>query len=217
MGTKIDLMTDSEKIAFFESEEAEKAAQELFFKEDGSHRWHLIEERDGSIEDIKEKIMELIVACECRVIIIDPLQDILDGMSNEEQAVFMKWLKGMVKSHDVAFILINHVRKSAGGSKANSAGAELFEEDFQGSSAIFKSAACNLLFTRNKEAECDIERNITHMKMTKCRWTGNTSPNAGKYYYDNQTHTVYDLDDYLDRHPKVRLAYEASQMAKEND
>jgi hypothetical protein len=132
----------------------------------------------------------------------------MDGMSNEEQAVFMKWLKGMVKSHDVSFILINHVRKSAGGGKQNSAGADLFEEDFQGSSAIFKSAACNLLFTRNKEAENEIERNITSMKMTKCRWTGNTSPNAGKYYYDNATHTVHDLEDYLDRNPDKRQEYE---------
>lgn len=208
IGKKIDLMTDAQKIEFFNSQEAEDAAQQLFFKEDGSHRWHLIEERDGSLDDIKEKIMNLIIACECKVIIIDPLQDIMDGMSNEEQAVFMKWLKGMVKSHDVSFILINHVRKSAGGSKANSAGADLFEEDFQGSSAIFKSAACNLLFTRNKEAENEIERNITNMKMTKCRWTGNTSPNAGKYYYDNATHTVHDLEDFLDRNPEARAIYD---------
>ncbi|QHZ60064.1 hypothetical protein PJKIFABJ_00128 [Pseudomonas phage PE09] len=208
IGKKLDLIEDDqEKIDLLNSAEVEEKAQELFFLPDGSHRWHLVEERDGSIEDIKEKIMELIIACECKVIIVDPLQDILDGLSNEEQAVFMKWLKGTVKSHDVSFILINHVRKSAGGSKANSAGADLFEEDFQGSSAIFKSAACNLLFTRNKEAENEIERNVTTMKMTKCRWTGNTSPQAGKYFYDNQTHTLFDLDEYLDRNPAVKEAY----------
>ncbi|WP_216648926.1 hypothetical protein, partial [Stenotrophomonas sp. MY18] len=88
------------------------------------------------------------------MIILDPLQDILDGMSNEEQAVFMRWQKGMNKSHKVTFININHVRKSGQGGKQNSQGADLSEEDFQGSSAIFKSGACNLLFTRNKEAEC---------------------------------------------------------------
>uniref|UniRef100_A0AAU6VXK9 DNA primase/helicase n=2 Tax=unclassified bacterial viruses TaxID=12333 RepID=A0AAU6VXK9_9VIRU len=209
IGKKLDLIEDDAyKVALLNSEEVEAKAQELFFLPDGSHRWHLVEERDGSIEDIKEKIMQLIVACECKVIIIDPLQDILDGMSNEEQAVFMKWLKGMVKSHDVSFILINHVRKSANGGKQNSAGADLFEEDFQGSSAIFKSAACNLLFTRNKEAENEIERNVTTMKMTKCRWTGNTSPQAGKYFYENATHTLHDLDDYLDRNPHAKAEYE---------
>jgi archaellum biogenesis ATPase FlaH len=209
IGQKLDLIEDDQyKIDLLNSVDVEEKANELFFLPDGSHRWHLVEERDGSIEDIKEKIMQLIVACECKVIIIDPLQDILDGMSNEEQAVFMKWLKGTVKSHDVSFILINHVRKSANGGKQNSAGADLFEEDFQGSSAIFKSAACNLLFTRNKEAENEVERNVTTMKMTKCRWTGNTGPQAGKYFYENKTHTLHDLDDYLDRNPAAKAEYE---------
>jgi hypothetical protein len=133
------------------------------------------------------------------------LQDILDGLSNEEQAVFMRWLKGMVKSHDVTFILINHVRKSAGGGKQNSEGADIHEEDFAGSSSIFKSAACNLLFTRNKEAENPVERNTTIMKMTKCRWTGNTAPAAGRYYYDNETHTMHDLHEYLRAHPELLM------------
>jgi hypothetical protein len=83
-----------------------------------------------------------------------------------------------------------------GGQKANSTGADLHEEDFQGSSAIFKSGACNLIFTRDKEAEDEIERNTTKMKASKIRWTGKTG-GAGEYYYDNETHTVHDKDDYF--------------------
>ena len=201
---KIDLIeNDDYKIELLETEEVDQKARELFYNPDGTHRWHLVDERDGGLDSLKEQIMALIIACDCKVIILDPLQDILDGLSNEEQAVFMKWQKGMVKSHDVAFININHVRKSGGGGKANSTGADIHEEDFQGSSAIFKSAACNLLFTRNKEAENELERNTTVMKMTKCRWTGNTSPVAGKFYYDNSTHTMADLDDFLQAHPEM--------------
>lgn len=217
IGQKIDLIeNDQYKIDLLNSEEIRLKSEELFFNTDGSHRWHLLDERDGGMDDLKEKVMALIVACDCRVIILDPLQDILDGLGNEEQAVFMKWLKGMVKSHKVTFILINHVRKSQGGGKQNSTGADLHEEDFQGSSSIFKSAACNLLFTRDKEAEGEINRNTTRMKMTKCRWTGNTGPQAGLYYYDNLTHTLYDLDDYLDRNPKVKAQYQLEQEAKED-
>lgn len=205
MGRKIDLIEDiDEKLEYLDSLEVQAASGELFFTETGEHRFNLVDDRDGTLEDIKEKIQELVIACDCRVIILDPLQDVLDGLSNEEQAVFMKWLKGMVKSHDVTFININHVRKSSEGGKANSAGAELFEEAFQGSSSIFKSAACNLLFMRNKEAESEFERNITRMKMTKCRWSGVTAPIAGMYYYCNDEHTMYDVDDYLDKHPELR-------------
>lgn len=209
IGLKIDLIEDpQEKYELLCRQDVEDAQMDLFFLPDGSHRWHLMDERDGGIDDLKAKVMQLIIECECKVIILDPLQDILDGMSNEEQAVFMRWQKGLTKSHKVTFININHVRKSGQGGKQNSAGAELFEEDFQGSSAIFKSGACNLLFMRNKEAENEIEQNVTRMKMTKCRWTGRTSPNAGMYFYDNATHTLHDLEEYLDRNPAAREAYE---------
>lgn len=206
IGRKLDLIEDDQyKLDLLNSEEVELQAQDLFYMPSGAHRWHLVEDRDGGIDDIKSRIMELIVVCECKVIILDPLQDVLDGLSNEEQAMFMKWMKGMIKSHNVAFILINHVRKSGNGGKQNSEGADLHEEDFQGSSAIFKSAACNLLFTRNKEAESELERNTTVMKMTKCRWTGQTAPVAGKYFYDNSEHRLYDLQDYLSKHPQMYM------------
>jgi predicted nucleotide-binding protein (sugar kinase/HSP70/actin superfamily) len=66
-----------------------------------------------------------------------------------------------------------------------------------GSSSAYKSAACNLMFSRNKEAENELERNTTIMKATKIRWTGKTGI-AGKYYYDIEKHTLHDLDDWLE-------------------
>lgn len=208
IGQKIDLIERPEdKVSLLSSDAVEEQAIQLFRTEDGSHRFHLIEERDGTLESVQDLVMQLIVECEAKVVIIDPLQDLLDGTSNEEQATFMRWLKGMVKSHDVTFILINHVRKSTGGAKANSTGADLHEEDFQGSSSIFKSSSCNLLFTRDKESENNILRNTTKMKCTKLRWTGRTSPLAGEYYYDNETHTLHDLQDYLGKNPSALEEY----------
>ena len=154
VGRKIDLIEDeTDKLAYLDSDYVRDKEKELYFMPDGTDRFYLIEDRDGGLESMKSKIEELIISCGCQLIILDPLQDILDGMTNEEQAVFLKWMKGMLKSHDVTFINVNHVRKSQGGKQANSTGADLFEEDMQGSSSIFKSGACNLLFTRNKEAE----------------------------------------------------------------
>ena len=200
LGRKIDLIEDvNDKLSYLDSDYVRQKERELYFREDGSERFYLIEDRDGGLESMKEKIEQLIIACGCQLIILDPLQDILDGMSNEDQAVFLKWMKGMVKSHDVTFINVNHVRKSQGGKQANSTGADLFEEDMQGSSSIFKSGACNLLFNRNKEAEDEIERNTTKMKASKIRWTGKTGV-AGEYYYDNATHTMYDKEDWLAKH-----------------
>lgn len=208
LGQKIDLIEDVDyKIQKLSSEEVREKSDELFKYEDGSPRFHLIEERDGSLEDMKQLIMQLVVSCECRVIILDPLQDLLDAQPLEAQSAFMGWIKGTMKSHGVTFILVNHLRKSNGNSKANSTGADIHEEDFMGHSSIFKSSACNLLFTRNKEAENEIERNTTVMKMTKCRWTGRTSPFAGKYFYDNETHTLHDYDEWAADNPEKAISF----------
>lgn len=197
---KIDLIEDVEtKIEFLDSPEVLAAEQSLYFHEDGSQRFFLIEDRDGGLDSLKAKIEELVIACGCKLIVLDPLQDILDGLSKEQQEGFMKWQKGMVKSHDVLFINVNHVRKSQGGKQANSTGAELHEEDMHGLSQIFKSAAWNLLTNRNKEAEDPLERNTTRAKASKIRWTGHTGF-SGEWYYDNATHTMHDLQDWLAVH-----------------
>lgn len=197
LGRKIDLIESIEdKIEYLDRPEILAKERELLYNSDGTPRFFLIEDRDGGPDSIKELVQNLIISCGCQVIVLDPLQDVLAGMTNEQQEEFMAWQKGMVKSHDVTFFNVNHSRKSQGGKTANSTGAEMFEEDIQGSSSIFKSAACNLVFMRNKEAEDPVERNTTKMKASKIRWTGNTGV-AGEYYYDNFTHTMWDLDDWL--------------------
>ena len=99
----------------------------------------------------------------------------------------MKWVKGFIKSHGVSFVLINHMRKSE-----NSG-----EQDIMGSSTIIKSAAANILLKRDKLAEDPIVRNTTTVQVTKNRVCGLTGP-AGGSYYDNQTHTMHDLEDWLE-------------------
>mgnify|MGYP003402618930 FL=1 len=201
VGRKIDLIESvDEKVEYLNSEYVQQKSKELWENEKGEARFYLIEDRDGGLESMKEKIMQLIVSCDVQLLIIDPYSDLIDSLSNEEQAAMMKWMKGMVKSHPVTFLLINHVRKSSGNQKANSTGAELHEEDIFGSSTVMKSCACNLLFMRNKEAEEDIERNTIKMKASKLRWTGITGL-AGEYYYDNKTSKLYDKDEWLQSNP----------------
>lgn len=201
IGQKIALIEDmDEKLEFVLSKEDEGI--ELFIKEDGSPRWQVVDDRDGDLKSLQNTIEELIVACECKVIVLDPIQDVLDGMSNEEQAVFMKWQKSMVKSHNVTFININHIRKSGDGKESGSAGAFITEEAIQGSSTLYKSAAANIMFTRNKYAEDPVEQNTTKAIMSKCRWTGRTGV-CGHYYYDNETHTLHDYNDWIKHNPQV--------------
>lgn len=200
IGKKLALMEDGEdKKRFLSTGEIKDASQELFRKPDGSPRWYLVEGVEDTSESLKSTVEQLIISCDCKVIVIDPLQDILDGMSNDEQAVFMKWQKALKKNFGITIININHVRKSGAGAEANSSGAFITEEDFAGSSTIFKSADFNLLMMRNKYHEDLMIRNTTYLMASKCRWTGNTGP-CGELFYHNESHTLWDKDEFMDVH-----------------
>lgn len=203
IGYRISNIKDrEERKKFLEQDWVKEKEKELFYREDGSHRFYLVDDRDGSVEDLKGQVEQLVISCGCKIIVLDPLQDILDGMTNEEQAVFMKWMKGMIKSHGVTFFNINHVRKSSNGGQQNSGGAMISEEDFAGSSTIFKSAALNILLVRDKMAEDPIERNTTKAFLSKNRDNSDTGP-AGEYYYDGQLHKLFDKQEWLDSQPAV--------------
>ena len=196
IGQKIELLDNEEAVALMDSDRVKQKEHDLFNDENGNARFYLVDDRDGDVEDLQDAIENLIIGCGCKVIVLDPIHDIIAALPLEKQDEFMTWQKGMVKSHQVTFLNVCHTRKTGNGTKAGSAGADLHEEDLMGSSALYKSAACNLMFSRNKEAEDPIEKNTTVMKATKIRWTGKTGV-AGRYYYDNDKHRLYDLDDWL--------------------
>ncbi len=204
VGRKINLIKDvEEKINFLNREDIVQQTKHLFTHENGQDRFMLVEDRDGSVEEVKETVERMVTSGDVKVVVIDPLQDLIACLPDDAQNQFMSWQKGMVKSHGITFFNVNHTKKSLTGGGAGSQGVDLVEEDTHGSSSIYKSGACNLLFSRDKEAEDIIVRNTTIMKMSKCRWTGNTTPFAGKYYYDNRTHTVHDFDDWKEKHPEM--------------
>jgi KaiC/GvpD/RAD55 family RecA-like ATPase len=196
IGVKLELKSNQEALDILASDKTKEKEKELFWTDTGEHRFYLIDDRDGGVDNVKDAIENLVISCGCKVIVLDPTHDVIGTLPNEEQESFYGWQKGMVKSHNCTFYNVMHTRKTPSGQKSGSAGADLHEEDIQGASSAYKSAACNLMFSRNKESEDPIERNTTTMKATKIRWTGKTGV-AGKYYYDNESHTMYDLDDWL--------------------
>lgn len=184
----------TEKLDYLKSDEVRLKAKELMVNDAGEDRFDLLDNRDGTIEEIQGTVEELVISCDAKVIVLDPLQDLLDGLSNEEQAVFMKWAKGFVKSHGVTFVFINHMRKTPAGQN----GADS-EQNIMGSSTIIKSASANILLKRDKMAEDPILRNTTEISVTKNRVCGLTGP-AGAMYYDNETHTLHSLTDWMEKH-----------------
>ena len=198
LNNKIMKIKDPEEaVKFVQLPENRDKAEELFSNPDGSPRWLLVDDREGTIKSLQKTTEEMIIAGGVKVVVYDPLQDVLDGLSNEEQAVFMRWQKQTVKRYGITIVNINHVRKSGSGEKQNSEGKDLTEEDFQGSSAIFKSGAANILFSRNKYSEDPVERNTITARASKIRWTGETGP-CGTWFYDFKTSRMHDKERYFE-------------------
>lgn len=196
VGRKISLIENQqEALDFLDSPMVVEKEKELYTDSKGEARWYLIDERDGSVKRLQQLCKQLIKACGVKVIVFDPLSDVIASLSLEEQEKFMGFQKSMVKE-GVTFININHVRKSTSGEKSTGGGKDLVEDDIQGSSSIYKSGSINILVSRNKYAEDEVERNTTRVTLGKCRTTGLTGK-AGDWYYDNNTHTLHDKETFL--------------------
>ena len=205
IGKKLQLLENpQDALDIINTPEVMEKEKNLLQNEYGEDRWYLLDERDGSLDKLKKKILQMIQQYDCKFIILDPLQDVLDGYSNEDQATFMRWMKQTVKTYKVSFFNINHVRKGGSDSKTGSQGKDLTEEDFQGSSAIFKSGGLNILIMRDKYNEDPVVKNTTRVIVSKCRWTGVTG-RGGEWFYDINTHTMYDKETYLNNNPQLLL------------
>jgi len=182
-----------EKLKFLERESVKQKADELFKTPDGQDRFMVIDERDGSIEVLQDKIEEMVISCGVKVIILDPISDLLDGLPLEQQANLMKWQKSMVKNYNVTFINIAHIRKGSNNKESASTGAFVPEEAVIGASQQVKSASWVIMLQRDKYNDSDIIRNCTHITLSKNRSNGTTGK-AGSMYYCNQTHRLYDFE-----------------------
>lgn len=200
LNNKIARMAPEEKLIYLRSDKVKEAAKELFERPDGTPRFMLVDDRDSSLEQLQETIEEMVICAGVRLVVCDPWTDIaVDGLTIDEQAVAMKWIKSMIKSHECSFFLINHVRKSQSGQKDQSSGAMISEADIIGSSTIAKSSSANILLVRDKMNEDSVIRNTTRIFLSKNRLLSETGP-AGSVYYDADHHVLHELDGWMEEH-----------------
>lgn len=212
LGVKLNLLDDLEAEEFLLRPENIEKRKLLWSRPDGSPRFYMMEERDGKLENIKKLIEQLIIACGCRIIVIDPIQDLFAGLSISEQEEFSAWLKITIKAYDVCFVCINHIRKSQGGG----VDARYSEQEVKGSSTLIQSSFLTILLNREKDPDPTLSElaqkillsTMTH-RVSKNRATGLTG-DGGSLFYDNTTHTLYDLDDYKEINPEMFEPSEAT-------
>lgn len=195
LGKKLANMPDEEKLQYLRSSEAKAAHKTLTVSPNGEDRYVIVDHQGDLVDDdLKQKMEYLVKVCGCKIIILDPLTLALSGGGNAETDEFMSWLLRFVKREMISCINVVHVRKNQAGTKANSTGADIHEENIKGSGSQFQVSMNNILLMRDKENPDPIIRNTTRVMLSKCRRTGKTGP-AGFWYYDNNTSRLIRLED----------------------
>lgn len=200
IGKKIQLIEDpAEAVKFVQQDWVQEKRRELRETDYGEQRYTLLDDRDGTLEGVQLQIEKLIKKYESKMIVIDPINDLFEGCTLEAQTSFVKYLKGVIKG-GISVFCVCHITKGKTllDRDGNRMMRQLTEDDFAGVSNIIKSGGCNILTSRDKLAETEAERNTTVTEVTKCRWTGRSGP-AGKWFYDNATHTMYDFDTFFNK------------------
>lgn len=184
--------TEAEIVEWLKTDDGKRVRQELCFKEDGTPRFYIIDERHGSIKEIEAYMEVLYKKYGSRMFVIDVLTDLLRGSNEDYAEDHMNFQKGFIKD-GATIINVHHTRKpqQTPGAKPR----KVTEYDALGTGSFVQSGAYNIVLNRDKLAEDLIERNTTEVDLPKCRG-GKTGP-AGQWYYDFPTVKCYDLEDWL--------------------
>lgn len=179
--------------------ECKKEVSEFLYDSNGNSRFDMLDKVPSDLEELKLAILYAIKVLGCKIFLFDPLQSIIGTKSLEQQVDWMNFEETIRREHNVTVVNIAHTRKSGSGQKAHSEGGEIVEEDVKGSSQISATATINIILSRNKMAECEIEKNTTYIDIPKNRTIGITGKNVAKIYYSQAHHTLFDFD-YAEEH-----------------
>lgn len=150
-------------------------------------RIHFLDHQGAcSGDELLDKVDFLVNGLDCKIIVLDPVTLALSGGDTDEDD-FASDIVKRTKRGKLAWINVHHVRKNAGGQKANSEGGDLAEEDMKGSGCWFQTSMNNILLTRNKVHDNEIVRNTTTIKLSKCRRHGKNTGIAGWTHYNGDT------------------------------
>ena len=189
-------------VKYLSQPEVRQMCENLVYKEDGTSRFFIIDERNGTVETLKKQVEISMKKYGSRMFIFDPLTDWLRSLPLDKQEEFMMWQK-LMKKEGIVFINVLHTRKPPTDKEGKV--RKVTEYDILGSGTFVQSADVNIVLNRNKMAECPIERNTTIVDVPKCR--GGSTGEICRLYYDQESRQQYDYDDFFSQSRQVNPEY----------
>ena len=142
----------------------------------------------ATVEQIISKVRYLIKAMDCKVIILDHISILVSaGQHNDERKALdeiMTRLRALTQDTGCVLFAVSHLKRPEG--KAHEEGAATSLSQLRGSASIAQLSDFVIGLERHAQAEDPLERNTTHLRVLKNRFSGITGP-AGSLLYDNDT------------------------------
>lgn len=189
------IYTEVEIQSWLKTEAGQKTRHELCFKEDGTPRFFLIDERGGSIKHIEEQMNVMYRKHGSLLFVIDVLTDLLRGSNADYAEDHMNFQKGFIKE-GATIVNVHHTRKPPPDKEGKL--RKVSEYDTLGTGSFVQSGAYNIVLNRDKLAEDPLVKNTTDVDLPKCR--GGKTGSAGGWYYDFDKAKCHDLRDWLAEH-----------------
>lgn len=136
------------------------------------------------------------VALGCKYLFLDHISILVSDQANgdERRALdeIATKLRMKVQEHNISLFIVSHLRRT--NSKPHEEGGQTSLADIRGTQAIAQLSDIVIGLERNGQAEDEIERNTTTIRVLKNRFSGFCSV-ATKLYYDHASGRLIEQDD----------------------
>ena len=142
-----------------------------------------------NINEIFRKLKHIIIAKECKWLIVDHLHMMINVLKEEDERrgidTLMNKLRSLVEETGIGMILVAHLRR-AQGDKGHENGVQVSLAHLKGSQGIAQLSDCVIALERNQQADNPEEANTTQLRVLKSRYTGDTGL-ACELQYNSET------------------------------
>lgn len=142
----------------------------------------------NTLENIIGRVRHMAKAMDCKYIVLDHLSIVVSSQENgdERKAIdeIVTKLRMLVQELRISLIMVSHLRRPQG--QGHEDGAVTSLSQLRGSAAIAQLSDMVIGLERNGQAENEVLRNTTTVRVLKNRFSGITGP-ATYLYYDKTT------------------------------
>jgi twinkle protein len=142
----------------------------------------------ATVDAVVSRVRFMAKAMDCKVVVLDHISILVSGgqHGDERKALdeIMTKLRTLTQDTGITLLAVSHLKRPDG--KGHEEGAVTSVAQLRGSASIAQLSDFVIGLERNAQADDPIERNTTHLRVLKNRFSGQTGP-AGHLLYDTNT------------------------------